>query len=62
LEVGSDETGLFMKYVRCGSGYYIDIEASELVANGDIKLAHGQISQVKPQGIKPEDGPGCRQT
>jgi len=51
-----------MKYVRCGSGYYIDIEASELVANGDIKLAHGQISQVKPQGIKPEDGPGCRQT
>ena len=27
-----------MKYLRRGSGYYIDVGASELVANGDIKL------------------------
>ena len=28
-----------MKYLRRGSGYYIDVGASELVADGEIKLA-----------------------
>jgi putative flavoprotein involved in K+ transport len=39
LDFGADETGLFMKYLRRGSGYYIDVGASELVADGKIKLA-----------------------
>ena len=30
-----------MKYLRRGSGYYIDVGASELVANGSIKLKSG---------------------
>jgi len=30
-----------MKYLRRVSGYYIDVGASELVANGDIKLESG---------------------
>src|SRR5207247_2108121 len=38
LDYGDDNSGLFMKYLRRGSGYYIDVGASELVANGDIKL------------------------
>ncbi|KPG96047.1 FAD-dependent oxidoreductase [Pseudomonas sp. RIT-PI-q] len=38
LDFGDDESGLFMKYVRRGSGYYIDVGASELIANGTIKL------------------------
>ena len=33
--------GLFMKYLRRGSGYYIDVGASELVAEGKIKLKSG---------------------
>ena len=41
LDFGDDESGLFMKYLRRGSGYYIDVGASELVANGDIKLESG---------------------
>ena len=41
LDYGDDESGLFMKYLRRGSGYYIDVGASELVANGDIKLEAG---------------------
>ena len=41
LDFGADGSGLFMKYLRRGSGYYIDVGASELVANGSIKLAHG---------------------
>src|SRR5256884_6528716 len=41
LDFGEDDSGLFMKYLRRGSGYYIDVGASELVANGDIKLESG---------------------
>ncbi len=35
LDWGEDGSGLFMKYLRRGSGYYIDVGASDLVANGD---------------------------
>jgi putative flavoprotein involved in K+ transport len=41
LDYGVDDSGLFMKYLRRGSGYYIDVGASELVANGNIKLESG---------------------
>jgi len=41
LDYGDDESGLFMKYLRRGSGYYIDVGASELVADGRIKLQSG---------------------
>ncbi len=30
-----------MKYLRRGSGYYIDVGASDLVADGRIKLVSG---------------------
>jgi putative flavoprotein involved in K+ transport len=51
LDFGADETGLFMKYLRRGSGYYIDIGASQMVIDGKIKLARGQITEVVPDGI-----------
>ncbi|SNB77270.1 putative flavoprotein involved in K+ transport [Arboricoccus pini] len=38
LDFGDDESGLSMKYLRRGSGYYIDVGASDLVADGKIKL------------------------
>lgn len=41
LDFGDDGSGLFMKYLRRGSGYYIDVGACELVANGSIKLRSG---------------------
>ena len=41
LDFGEDGSGLFMKYLRRGSGYYIDVGASELVADGRIKLKSG---------------------
>jgi len=41
LDYGDDDSGLFMKYLRRGSGYYIDVGASELVADGKIKLQSG---------------------
>src|SRR5262249_60722085 len=40
---GDDGSGLFMKYLRRGSGYYIDVGAADPVADGEIKLAKGQV-------------------
>lgn len=41
LDFGDDNSGLFMKYLRRGSGYYIDVGASDLIADGRIKLHSG---------------------
>jgi len=53
---GDDGSGLFMKYLRRGSGYYIDVGAADLVANGDVKLAHGQVSRLTENSVVLEDG------
>ena len=41
LDFGDDGTGLSLKYLRRGSGYYIDVGGSELVADGRIALRAG---------------------
>ncbi len=56
LDFGADDTGLFLKYLRRGSGYYIDVGASELIANGSIKLKTGQVTHFTETGIVLEDG------
>ena len=56
LDFGADETGLFLKYLRRGSGYYIDVGASELVADGKIKLAHGQADHFTENALVLADG------
>ena len=38
LDFGEDGTGAYLKALRRGSGYYIDVGASGLVADGSIKL------------------------
>jgi putative flavoprotein involved in K+ transport len=54
---GDDGSGLFMKYLRRGSGYYIDVGSAELVADGHVKLAHGQVSHLTESAVVLEDGP-----
>jgi putative flavoprotein involved in K+ transport len=57
LDFGVDGSGLFMKYLRRGSGYYIDVGASELVANGSVKLKSGvNIARIKPKSVVLTDG------
>ncbi len=57
LDFGPDGSGLFMKYLRRGSGYYIDVGASELVANGSVKLKSGvSIERIKPRSVLLSDG------
>ena len=56
LDWGADGSGLFMKYLRRGSGYYIDVGASELIASGDIKLVNGQVKELTENAVVLEDG------
>jgi putative flavoprotein involved in K+ transport len=56
LDWGDDGSGLFMKYLRRGSGYYIDVGAAELVADGEVKLAHGQVDHLTEDAVVLEDG------
>ena len=56
LDWGDDGSGLFMKYLRRGSGYYIDVGAAELVADGKVKLAHGQVQRLTEDAVVLEDG------
>ncbi len=57
LDFGADGSGLFMKYLRRGSGYYIDVGASELVANGSVHLKSGvNIAKIKPKSVVLTDG------
>ncbi|RZS54727.1 NAD(P)-binding domain-containing protein [Sphaerotilus mobilis] len=57
LDFGEDGSGLFMKYLRRGSGYYIDVGASELVANGSIKLkSRVNIERINPKSVTLTDG------
>jgi putative flavoprotein involved in K+ transport len=53
---GEDRSGLFMKYLRRGSGYYIDVGAADLVADGEVKLAKGQVDHLTEDAVVLEDG------
>jgi len=57
LDFGDDDSGLFMKYVRRGSGYYIDVGASELIIEGKIKLKPGvNVERIKEHSVLFSDG------
>jgi putative flavoprotein involved in K+ transport len=56
LDWGDDGSGLFMKYLRRGSGYYIDVGAADLVADGEVKLAKGQVVRLTEDAVVLEDG------
>lgn len=56
LDWGDDDSGLFMKYLRRGSGYYIDVGACDLIASGSIKLAHGQVDRLTEDAVVLSDG------
>ena len=57
LDFGPDETGLMMKAYRTGSGYYVDVGASQLIIDGEIKIKAGvEIGTLTPSGIRFADG------
>ncbi|RJE24726.1 monooxygenase [Aspergillus sclerotialis] len=56
-DLGPDDAGLLIKYFQRGGGYYIDVGACQLIAEGKIKVKQGQeISEVLPRGLRFADG------
>lgn len=57
LDFGPDDTGLMMKAYRTGSGYYVDVGASQLIIDGEIAVKAGvEIDRLVPHGIRFRDG------
>jgi len=57
LDFGDDNSGLFIKYLRRGSGYYIDVGAAELVASGEVKLKSAvDVVEIKEHAVLLSDG------
>ena len=56
-DFGDDGSGLYLKYLRRGSGYYINVGASELVIDGSIPVKSGvSIAEVKEKSVVLTDG------
>jgi hypothetical protein len=58
----SGPSGLFMKYLRRGSGYYIDVGASELIAEGKIRLKSGVSNRLNSMRSADCSCPRLRET
>jgi putative flavoprotein involved in K+ transport len=57
LDFGPDDSGLSMKYLRRGSGYYIDVGASQLIIDGKIKLKSGSdVAKLTKDSVVLKDG------
>ncbi|MGW9405181.1 NAD(P)/FAD-dependent oxidoreductase [Arthrobacter sp. NPDC055585] len=56
LDFGEDGSGLFLKYLRRGSGYYIDVGASQLIIDGRVKLKQGQVAKLTGNAAVLDDG------
>ena len=52
LDFGEDGSGIFMKAMRIGGGYYIDTGGSDLVINGSIKLKSGAAVERKSSSTR----------
>lgn len=56
-DFGEDGTGMPLKYLRRASGYYIDVGASDLIANGTIKLrSRVGIERFEANAVRLSDG------
>ena len=57
LDWGQDRSGLMMKALRTGSGYYIDVGASDLIAAGEIKVRSGvELRALKERSVLLSNG------
>jgi cation diffusion facilitator CzcD-associated flavoprotein CzcO len=57
VDMGDDETGFHMKYLRTGGGYYINVGCSDLIARGEIGLLHARdLDTFVAEGVRKRDG------
>ncbi|HEX3975999.1 MAG TPA: NAD(P)/FAD-dependent oxidoreductase [Solirubrobacteraceae bacterium] len=55
-DFGPDDSGMSLKFLRRGSGYYIDVGGGELISDGRVALAHGQVDHLTEDAIVLADG------
>jgi putative flavoprotein involved in K+ transport len=56
-DYGEDESGLMLKAFRTGSGYYIDVGCSDLIADGKVKVRSGvEIAEITADSVILTDG------
>jgi hypothetical protein len=61
-DFGEDDTGFYMKYLRTGGGYYIDVGCADLIADRKIGLvAFADIAGFTRDAVRLVDGTtvGC---
>ena len=57
LNFGADGSGIHMSYLRRGSGYYIDVGASQLIIDGEIALkSKVSIERINGRSVTLTDG------
>jgi len=57
LDYGDDGSGIFLKYLRRGGGYYIDVGCASLIAQRKITIKQGvEIERFTPTGVVYSDG------
>jgi putative flavoprotein involved in K+ transport len=57
LDFGEDGSGLMLKAMRTGAGYYIDVGGSELIASGAIKVkAPVEVKEIRERSVAFTDG------
>lgn len=54
--LGPDGTGVMMLFLTRNGGYYIDVGAAPLIANGRIGLVSGAIDRLDTDGLVMSDG------
>jgi putative flavoprotein involved in K+ transport len=55
-DFGPDDSGMSMKFLRRGSGYYIDVGAGDLICDGRVALVQGQVDHLTEDAIVLDDG------
>ena len=60
LTFGEDDSGLLTMYLRRGSGYYVDVGASDLITDGRVRLVPGQIKRITATGLEMQNGLALR--
>jgi putative flavoprotein involved in K+ transport len=56
LTMGEDDSGLLVMFLRRGSGYYVDVGASDLIIDGRVRLLPGEIDRITPTGVEMKSG------
>ena len=56
FRLDNDEGGMIMKYLQRGGGYHLDLGSSQFVIDGKVKLKHGGVIEVVPNGVKLDNG------